>query len=85
MASIVPTVRPYLAHLPALAGYVLVIPINRKTGDIKALPRLCLPRRIHLNRSNHPDAMSVLTLAQDLGGDVAPIQQMFRRQYVFLR
>ena len=83
MARVIPAIRPDLAHLAARAGHTLGFPIASKRRDVKALPGLRLPRRIHLNRPNHFNTMGVLTIAQDLGGDVAPIQQRFRRQQVF--
>lgn len=84
IANVVPAVRPYLAQATTWTGDMLVVPINRKTRDVKALPRLRLPGRIPLARPNDCDAVVVLTLDEALGVDVAPIEQMFRRQEVFL-
>ena len=71
--------------MAARAGHTLGLPINRKRRDVKALPRLRLPGRIHLHRPHHFDAVVVLTVDEHLGIDVAPIQQMCCRQQVFLR
>jgi hypothetical protein len=68
-------VCPDLTHLAARARHPLRVPIDGKTREVKALARLRLPGRIHLDGANHFDPIVLLTAHEHVGIDIASIQQ----------
>lgn len=61
------------------------LPVNGEMGEIIALVSLGLPTGVGSHRSDDLNPQVALTLNQQVGIDIARIQEMFTWKEVFLR
>jgi hypothetical protein len=79
IAAVVDGRRPTHTALPLGANGLLVIPIDEEPSSIQAVLRVGLPRDLATRRTNHFNAVLLLTTHQDGGRDLSRIEQMFTR------